>query len=228
MARQFSLVEGPTVLYDVLANAKKIGAKSLLLDGNDENSARKIQLFRFGIRDESNRTHYISVSYVLKGEHNDAFYAFDSQEYNAARQGVQDQSIHDLGVTHPQAYLLRFMRLNNNATGRLAEIRKKSRADLESMNYQFYTDILSGKDYVIHHAGNDETRKWKYALSEEEEKEVLEAFAFLFRKPLTGEQEKAFKDQCEYGIMLRNELSKKAQVSRNDYTPSTGDEGPSF
>lgn len=224
--KQFSLVEDASQLYKVMRKAKEIGAKCLLLNGNDDASPRKIQLFAFPVReDQSNKIHYVTVSYVLKGDHNEAFYTFDTQDYDPATRTSYDTTTSKIGLNYPENYLMRFLKLNNAKTGKLNDIRKNSLSGgPEGMDFNFYADILKGQTYIVHHKGNDDTRKWKYELSPEQEKEVVEAFARLFREPVSKSDL-----NIDYGVMFRSQYDMEVRESgKASSSPNKDNAEPAF
>lgn len=227
MEKSFKLVESPTLVYDVFRNAKKLGGACLLLDGTNEKSPRKINLFSIPlIETTENKRYSMQISYVPEGEENQAFIAYDFQEFSNGN--YRDVSYSTVGIKFPERFLSRFLNLANLKTGALGNIKKNGIADdapktPEGLKFGFYKAILTGEDFEFHHKGNDDTRKWKYAVTDEEEKQYLEAFAKLFRQ---SPDTKDF--NSEYGHFFRRQLASESRERGTQQPYTESNDTPSF
>lgn len=191
---KFNLVEGNEILYKTMKNCARIGARALLLDGRDESSPMKVNLFDIAVRDsEANRQYYIEVSYLLA----EKLYTWDVKEVVQGKTSIIPKS--RIGLSFPEAFILNFLRIHNAKTGTLktALAQEKKENGFEMQDPSFYLDILQGKDYVVHHAGNSDGKLYKYSLDESQIKEVKEAFAALFRN-VPSKQSLRFDDSIAF------------------------------
>lgn len=213
MAKAFNLVDNASRLGRVFDRASKTGARCLTLNPNVANSPKKISLFQLQIQETTqNRRYMMTVSYVPGTETNYSFYTFDFEEMT--NMGFQRRTQDQVGIIAPHTFLLQFL---NDAATRIDRMRGNNQKldDPKSAKhecYQFYYNILTGKDYKVRHAGNDQGGEWKYELNEQEEKEVLEAFASMFRRGFSIRDLNA-----QYGYSKRAEI-----VGESDIKDSNG------
>ena len=181
---RFITLKGPKMLYQSFKQLSQKHMKALILNFQDSESPHKIAMFDINIQDidDPSVVYLLEISYVMPSEikKSQGFVTYDLKKI-ADKRLTNITNPARFGLDHPRELLLQFLTEHNLKTGTLKKIKATSNKDsLEPSNFEFYADLLRGKTSKVSHKGNAEGR-WKYYLTKEEEKQIIEVFASMFR-----------------------------------------------